>query len=78
MPEQSVSTSGSGDQWVLPLLNAARTNNPLVADGVFDTLEVLLNGQISERGLNSTNLKTVAKQLIGDMVPKQPELGETE
>ena len=49
MSEQSVSTSGSGDQWVLPLLNTARTNNPLVADGVFDTLEVLLRAYPKNR-----------------------------
>ena len=78
MPEQSESTGDSGDQWVSSLLKAARKNNPLVADGVFDRLESLLKGQISERDLTTTNLKVVAEQLIGDTVPKPPEPEETQ
>ena len=72
------STKDSGDQWVSSLLKAARKDNPLVADGVFARLRVLLEGQLSERDLTPTNLKTVATQLIGDTVPKPPEPEETQ
>ena len=78
MPEQSKSTSDSDDQWVSSLLKAARKDNLLVADGVFDRLELLLTGQISERDLTPTNLKAVATQLIGDMVPETSEPEETQ
>ena len=78
MLEQSESTTDSGDQWVSSLLKGFRENNPLVPDGVFDRLELLLKGQISERDLTPTNLKVVAEQLIGDMVPKPPEPEEKE
>ena len=73
MTKEPESTSGSGDQWVSSLLKAVRENNPLVPDGVFDRLELLLKGQISEGDLTPTNLKLVAEQLIGEMVPKPPE-----
>ena len=72
------STKDSGDQWVSSLLKAARKDNPLVADGVFVRLRILLEGQLSERDLTPTNLKTVATQLIGDTVPKPPEPEETQ
>ena len=78
MPEQSESTSDASDQWVSAILKTARQNNPLVANGVFDRLELLLKGQISERDLTPTNLKAVATQLIGDMLPKVSESEETQ
>ena len=71
-------TKDSGNQWVSSLLKAARKDNPLVADGVFARLRILLEGQLSERDLTPTNLKTVATQLIGDTVPKPPEPEETQ
>ena len=78
MAKESESTSDSGDQWIPSLLKSARENNPLVADGVFAKLETLLKGQISERDLTPTNLKTIATQLIEDMVTKLPEPKETQ
>ena len=44
---------------------------------MFARLEILLEGQLSERDLTPTNLKAVATQLIGDTVPKPPEPEET-
>ena len=73
MAKDPESTSDSGDQWVSSLLKAARKDNPLVADGVFVRLNILLEGQLIERDLTSTNLKAVATQLIGDTVPKPSE-----
>ena len=78
MAKEQKSTSDSGDQWVSSLLKASRENNPLVADKVFARLEVLLQGQLSERDLTPANLKAVANQLIGDTVPKPPESEETQ
>ena len=78
MPEQSESTSNSGAQWISFLLKSARKNNPLVPDEVFARLETLLEGQVSERDLTWTNLKTIATQLIGDMASKVSEPEETQ
>ena len=78
MAKEPESTKDSGAQWVSSLLKAARKDNPLVADGVFARLRILLEGQLSERDLTPTNLKTVATQLIGDTVPKPPEPEETQ
>ncbi len=78
MTKEPESTSGSGYQWVSSLLKASREDNPLVAGEVFARLEILLEGQLSERDLTSTNLKAVATQLIGDTVPKPPEPEETQ
>jgi hypothetical protein len=59
-------------------LKSARKNNPLVPDEVFARLETLLEGQVSERDLTRTNLKTIATQLIGDMASKVSEPEETQ
>ncbi len=73
MAKEPGSTKNSGDQWVSSLLKGVRENNPLVPDGVFERLELLLKGQMSERDLTPTNLKVVAEQLIRDVVSKPPE-----
>ena len=78
MTEESKYTSESGDQWVSHLINEARNSNPLVADAVFASMGFLLKGEISERDLTPTNLKKIATQLTGDMVPKPPEPEETQ
>ena len=78
MANEPESTVDRGDQWVSSLLKAARKDNPLVADSVFARLEILFEGQLTERDLTPTNLKTVATQLIGDTVPKPPEPEETQ
>ena len=78
MTEEPKFTSESGDQWVSLVINEARNSNPLVAEGVLARIELLLKGEISERDLTPTNLKKVATQLIGDMVPKPPEPAETQ
>ena len=77
MAEESKYADDSDDQWVSLLIDQARNSNPLVADGVFTRMEFLLKGEISERDMTPTNLKKVAKQLIGDMVSKPPEPEET-
>ena len=78
MPKQSESKSDTDNQWVSALLEAARQNNQLVAGGVFDRLELMLNGQISERDLTLTNLRAVANQLIEDMLPEATASEETQ
>ena len=78
MAKEPESTNDNDDQWVSSLLRAARKDNPLVADSVFARLELLFEGQLTERDLTPTNLKAVATQLIGDMVPKPPEPEETQ
>lgn len=78
MPKQSESKSDTDNQWVSALLEAAQQNHQLVAGGVFDRLELLLNGQISERDLTPTNLRAVANQLIEDMLPEATASEETQ
>ena len=75
MTEEPECTIDSGDQWVSTLVNEARNSSPLVAEGVFTRLEHLLKGLISERELTSANLKTVATELIEDMIltSQEPE-----
>ena len=73
MPEKPEYTSDSADQWVSNLIDKARDSNPLVNEDVLKSIEQLLKGQISERNLTQTNLKSVATQLLLDMVPKQPD-----
>ena len=65
----------SGDHWVSPLIDKARKSNPLVADDVFETMGMHLQGAMSERALNTTQLKDIATQLIGEKAsePLEPE-----
>ena len=70
MSEEPESTIDNSDQWVSDLITEAREYNPTVSDGVFTRLGTLLKGRISEKNLTPTELKTVATQLIGDMIPK--------
>ena len=77
MTEEPEYTSEIGDHWVSVLINEVRISNPSATDGVLAQLELLLNGQISERELTQMDLKTIAKQLIADMIPKPPEPEET-
>ena len=73
MPEEPEFTSANVDQWVSNLIDKARDSHPLVNEDVLKRIEQLLKGQISERNLTQTNLKSVATQLLLDMVPKQPD-----
>ena len=77
MPKESTSTSETGDQWVSLLVNEARNRHSLVADGVFDRIELLLKEEISEKDLTPPNLKRIAIQLLGAMVPPLLEPEET-
>ena len=78
MTEEPKYTSESGEQWVKALIHEARDGNPLVAAGVFISMEQLLKGTISERDMTPTKLQEIAIQLIGDMAPKSPEPQETQ
>ena len=71
-------TNDRRDQWVSSLLQSARKDNPLFAEAVFLRLDTLLKGQLSERDLTPTQLRTAATQLIEDMVPKPPKPEETQ
>ena len=78
MTEKQESSSNGGDQWVPVLLSEARNSNPSIPDGVWASMELLLKGQMSERELTQANLKAVATQLIGEMVPTSPQPEETQ
>lgn len=77
MSEKTDATS-SDNEWVSDLIEKARKSNPLVPQTVFQRMELLLNGQISNGKLTPGNLKAVAIQLLGAMVPEQPNQQETQ
>lgn len=62
-------TGSNGDQWLSSLLEDARTKHPFPPDRLFDELDKLLRGQLSERNLTPSSLKTVAGRLIGATSP---------
>ena len=76
MSEEPKSSSKNDNQWVSALICEARNRYPTVGDCVFNSMESMLKGSISEGGLTSTQLKAVAIQLIGDMIPKPPQAKE--
>ena len=59
----------SDDHWASTLVTKARKRHPLVTQAVSARIDQLLQGQLSERQLPSTELKSVAGALIADMVP---------
>ena len=67
--EPKCATDGGG-QWVSTLLDDVRISNPLVVDHVLGRMESLLKGSICDQELPATTLKTLAIELIGDMVSK--------
>ena len=73
MAEEQKSTSDNADQWVSHLIDNARNSNPLVREDLLNRMDQLLKGQISDRLLTQTNLKSVATQLLLDMTPEQPD-----
>ena len=77
MSEKTDATN-SDNEWVSDLIEKARKSNPLVPETVFPRMELLLNGQISTGKLTPGNLKAVAIQLLGAMVPEQPNQQETQ
>lgn len=78
MPEETAPTGSSGDQWLSSLLDEARNKHHCLPDSLFDDLEIVLSGEITERDLTPRILKTLATRLIGAMVPDPPEPEEEE
>ena len=74
--EDPKSLNGSNSQWVSDLMNKARKTNPSVTDTAFQSIESLLNGQLSERNLTATNRKKIARQLLQEMAPESPRSEE--
>ena len=68
----------NSDDWILAVTRKAQSKHPQVTERVRTTLEQSLSGQLSERKLTSSNLKTIARKLLADQVHQQPELGDTQ
>ena len=60
--------------WITALVTEAVKLHPSVTETASARIEVLLNGQFSERPIPSTQLKTAAMALIADMVPPPPKI----
>jgi hypothetical protein len=61
------------DHWITTLISEARKRHPLVTEAVSARMDQLLTGQLSERPLPSTDLASVARALLADMVPAPPK-----
>lgn len=61
------------DYWITTRVNEAWTRHPLVTESVSSQMAELLKGQLSEQQLSPSDLTSVAKALIADMVPAQPK-----
>lgn len=59
-------------RWVTTLMAEAQNRNPDVNTAVWDRLEELLIGELSDRQLSSGELKNIASELIADMVRSKP------
>jgi len=59
--------------WIATRITEARKRHPLVTEAVSARMDQLLKGLLSERLLPSTELTSVARALIADMVPAPPK-----
>lgn len=57
------------EDWTAGCVADARQDIPLMTDAASETVTKLLKGLLSERALTPAELKTLATQLIDDMVP---------
>ncbi len=60
-------------RWITARITEARKSHASVTEAVSSRMEELLNGQLSERQLPSTELTIIAKALLADMVPAAPK-----
>ena len=68
----------NNDDWVTTRITEASKRHPLVTEAVSSRMVQLLNAQLSDRHLTPANLKSVAAELIEDMVPFPPKPEATE
>ncbi len=62
--------------WISEALKSARKRNATVPDTVWNELEKLLRGKLSQRAIPAVELAGVARHLLEDMLPKPPSLKE--
>lgn len=60
--------------WITALITEAVKLHPTVTEAASARIEVLLNGQFSERQVPRTQLTKAATELIADMVPAPPKI----
>ena len=63
------------DQWIIKRMGEARKLHSAVTEAVSTEIEQLLKGQLRERHVPAKELVRIAKKLISDMVPADPEAG---
>jgi hypothetical protein len=61
------------DHWRITRVSEARKRHPLVTEVVSARMDKLLKGQLSEGPLTSTELASVASELIAEMVSAPPK-----
>ncbi len=60
-------TISSDSDWIAPRVGKAQETYPSVTSAVVARINDLLKSHLSERQLNSTELKKMAEELISDM-----------
>lgn len=68
----AVAGVGQENDWSSNCVSKARISAPLVTDDAAKRLTALLRGLLSERTLSSSELTTLANNLIDDMTPIRP------
>ena len=63
----------NADHWITTRVTKARKRHPSVTEAVSDRIDQLLAGELSERQLPPTELTSVARALIADMVSAPPK-----
>lgn len=63
----------SDDECIKQRIATAKTKCPLVTQAVLARIEELLRGRLSEGEVSKGTLATIAKDLLGKMVPESPE-----
>ena len=61
------------NHWTSTVITGARKTSPSVTNDASDRIEGLLKGELSERSLPQGALKSLARELIKDMVPVPPK-----
>lgn len=64
--------------WIATRVAEACEYHPLVTKAVSARIDLLLNGELSEKPLPTARLTAVAKTLIADMAPAPPQVQATQ
>ena len=78
MNQETEDMNQSLEDWISKLTQKAQSEHPQVSERARAIVEQLLNGQLSDRKLSSTNLKTIARKLLTEQAQQQPEIEKSQ